>query len=212
MKHWLAAICLLIVAWPLLAQEASAPRGGNKNSAKEDRQPGFTPQREAAALSFVRQHHPELGDLLTQLKSGNKREYQRAINELFVASERLAQSQERDPIKYELDLQVWKLDSRIRLLAARIVMNDNDLLEAELKDLLVRKIDVQLELQMLDRQRVSARLEKLDANIERLRKQRENEAQKSLSKILAEIQKTRPAKKSAGRNSNQPDKTTKSSK
>lgn len=203
MKRWFTAVCLLILALPLLAQDASAPRAGNKNAAKEDRQPGFTPEREAAALSFVRQHHPELGDLLAQLKPGNRREYQRAINELFFASEKLTQTQERDPLKYDLDLQAWKIDSRIRLLAARIAMSDNDLLEAELKELLVEKVDVQLALQLLERERVSSRLEKLDATIERLRKQRENEAQKSLSKIRQDLEKSRPAKKPAGRASNQ---------
>jgi hypothetical protein len=203
-KRWLTALCLIILALPLLAQDAAAPRPGAKNnaknnSAKEERQPGFTPEREAAAKYFVDQHHPELGELLRQLKAGNKREYQRAINELFITSERLAQMQERDPPKYELDLEAWKIDSRIRLLAARIVMHDNDLLEAELKELLVKKIDVQLEQQLLERERVSARLERLDATIERLRKQRENEAQKSLAKILQDIEKSRPAKKPAGR-------------
>ncbi len=201
MKRWFTGICLLIIALPLLAQDNSTPRAAPK-SAKEERQPGFTPEREAAALSFVRQHHPELGDLLAQLKSGNKREYQRAINELFTTSERLALGQERDPLKYELDLRIWKIDSRIRLMAARMSMTEGDLLQGELKELLLEKMDVQLELQLLERQRVATRMEKLDASIERLKKQREAEAQKSLSRLMQDIQKTRPAKKPTGRGGN----------
>lgn len=142
MKHWLLGTCLLIAALPLLAQDAAVPRAAVKNGSREDRQPAFTPEREAAALSFVRQHHPELEDLLAQLKSGNRAEYRRVTNELFFASERLTQSQERDPLKYELDLRLWKIDSRIRLLAARLAMNESDLLQGELKELLVEKIDV----------------------------------------------------------------------
>jgi hypothetical protein len=197
-KYVPLVVCLICAALPLAAQDSSAPKT-TRNNSKEDRQPGFTPQREAAALSFVRQHHPELGDLLTQLKAGNQREYQRVINELFNTSERLAQSQERDPLRYELELQAWKIDSRIRLLAARMAMNESDLLEAELKELLVERLDVQLEQQLLERQRVTTRLEKLDASIERIRKQRENEAQKSLTKLLEGIQKSRPARKPAAR-------------
>jgi hypothetical protein len=201
MKRLLSAICLLLLALPLLAQDAAAPRTAPRTAA--DRQPAFTPEREAAALSFVRQHHPELQDLLTQLKTGNRPEYRRAINELFLASERLAASKERDPLKYELDLRAWKIDSRIRLLAARLAMNDNDLLQGELKELLLEKVDIQLEQQLLDRQRVASRLEKLDATIERLRSQREEEAQKALSRVMQEVQKSRPAKKPARAGSNQ---------
>src|SRR5688572_7698992 len=177
MNRWLCAVCLLLIALPLLAQDAAAPRATAKNAPKEDRQPAFTPEREAAALSFVKQHHPELQELLSQLKSSTRPEYRRAINELFLASERLAASQERDPLKYELDLRAWKIESRIRLLAARLAMTDNDLLQGELKELLLEKVEVQLEQQLLERQRVASRLEKLDTTIERLRSQREAEAQ-----------------------------------
>jgi hypothetical protein len=202
MKRLLCATWLLVFAWPLLAQDAQSPRPEGR-SAAADRQPAFTPEREAAALSFVKQHHPELEDLLKQLKSGNRPEYRRAINELFVASERLAASKERDPVRYELDLRAWKIDSRIRLLAARMAMADDELLQAELKELLLEKIGVQLEQQLLERERVTARLERLDATIARLRNQREEEAQKALAKVLQEVQKSRPVKKPARSGSNQ---------
>src|SRR6478736_3014044 len=55
-----------------------------------------TPEREAAAMAFVKQHHPELADLLTMLKAGNQKEYEKAVRELYRTSERLAQIQERD--------------------------------------------------------------------------------------------------------------------
>jgi hypothetical protein len=197
MNRWFCFLCVLIVALPLLAQDAAAPRAAPK--------PAFTPEREAAALSFVKQHHPELQDLLSPLKMGNRAEYRRAINELFLASERLAASQERDPAKYELDLRAWKIESRIRLLAARLAMTDNDLLQEELKDLLLEKVDIQLEQQLLERQRVAARMERLDTTIERLRGQREGEAQKALARVLQEVQKSRPAKRPARSSGNQTD-------
>ena len=195
MKHRLSAIGLLLaLTLPVWADDSSSPKSASerpaKNTAKEERPPAFTPEREAAALSFVRQHHPELGDLLSQLKTGNRNEYRRVINELFVTSERLALSQERDPAKYELDLRIWKIDSRIRLLAARLAMSDSELLQGELKDLLLEKQDVQLEQQMLERQRITTRLERLDAAIERVRSHRESEAQKALAKVLQEVQET----------------------
>jgi len=81
---------------------------------------GFTPEREAAALTFVRAHHPELAELLDRLKTRRPQEYQKAIRELFRASERLAQSQEQAPQRYEMELSEWKLQSRVQLLVARM--------------------------------------------------------------------------------------------
>jgi hypothetical protein len=196
MKRCLYLIIAVSLALPLLAQDGGTPRAPARSTAS-DRQPAFTPEREAAALSFVKQHHSELGELLTQLRANNRPEYRRAINELFLASERLAAYKDRDPLKYELDLRAWKIDSRVRLLAARLAMTENDLLQAELKDLLLEKVDIQLEQQLLDRQRVAARLERLDTTIDRLRNQREDEAQKALAKVMQEVQKSRPAKKPA---------------
>ena len=83
----------------------------------------LTPEREAAAITFVRQHHAELVDLLNQLKETKPAEYQAAIRELFQTSERLAQLREQDPQRYELELDAWKTKSRIRLLAARSTMS-----------------------------------------------------------------------------------------
>jgi hypothetical protein len=202
MKRCLYLIIAVSLALPLLAQDGAAPRAPARSTAS-DRQPAFTPEREAAALSFVKQHHSELGELLTQLKANNRPEYRRAINELFLASERLAAYKDRDPLKYELDLRAWKIDSRVRLLAARLAMTENDLLQAELKELLLEKVDIQLEQQLLDRQRLAARLERLDATIDRLRNQRQDEAQKALAKVMQEVQKSRPAKKPARASSNQ---------
>ena len=183
----------------------SPKNGGNANASKaapskDDKLPSFSLEREAAALSFVRQHHPELADLLAQLKAGNRKEYQRVVHELFRTSERLAASRERDPVKYELELSDWKLDSRIRLLAARMMMSDS-LAESqeELKQLLLERTDVQLEQQLLERQRITTRLEKLDAAIEKTRGAREAQAQESLDKLLKGIQDSRPNRQPRGK-------------
>jgi hypothetical protein len=194
----LGLIAILIA--PLAAQETpskNAPARSNRAStpakgAKEEKVPGFTLEREAAALSFVEQHHPELGDLLTQLKNSSKRGYQQAINELFRASERLATSKERDPVRHELELRVWKLDSRIRLLAARMSMTDSQAMQEELRALLLEKSDVQLEQKLLDRERLVTRLEKLDAAIQKARNERDEQAQRSLDALLKDIKQSQP--------------------
>jgi hypothetical protein len=161
---------------------------------KDEKVPGFTLEREAAALSFVEQHHPELSELLARLKKSNRRGYQQAINELFRTSERLAMSKERDSARYDFELRIWKLDSRIRLLAARWSMSSSPALEEELKALLLEKADVQIEQKLFERQRLATRLEKLDATIQRARQQREAKAQESLDVLLRDVKQWQPAK------------------
>src|SRR6185436_5664149 len=61
-----------------------------EKSGKPKNQVTITPEREAAAVTFVKLHHPDLAELLGHLKQSNPREYQRAIRDLFRTSENLA--------------------------------------------------------------------------------------------------------------------------
>lgn len=124
-----------------------------------------TPAREAAAITFARRHHPELADLLERLQRGNPRQYGQAILELFRTSERLARIEERDPERYEMALELWKLDSRIQLRAARMAMSADPELEAELKTLLLQRNEWKIRQMMLDRDRAEARLKRLNKQI-----------------------------------------------
>jgi hypothetical protein len=147
---------------------------------------GFTPEREAAALTFVRAHHPELAELLDRLKTRRPQEYQKAVRELFRASERLAQSQEQAPQRYEMELSEWKLRSRIQLLVARMSMGRTPEQEAELRQLLAEQLAVHRELVKFTHERTAARaaalqkeLDELDADREQLVERRYQEALKT---------------------------------
>src|SRR6266700_2080015 len=126
----------------------------------------LTPEREAAAITFVRQHHAELVDLLNQLKETKPAEYQTAIRELFQTSERLAQLREQDPQRYDLELDAWKTKSRIQLLAARSTMSGDKSFEDQLHAALAQQADIRLRLMKLERDRVAERLQKLDKGID----------------------------------------------
>ncbi len=77
----------------------------------------MTPEREAAALDFVKSHHPELVALLDQLKAKDRRQYDVVVRDLFRTSERLATMHANDLSRYEIALRAWKLKSRIQVLA-----------------------------------------------------------------------------------------------
>ncbi len=147
-----------------------------------------TPEREAAALSFVRQHHPELAGLLVHLKRGNSRQYEQAMRELFRTSERLAQFKERDSERYELELEIWKQESQIRLLVARMTMKPNDpAMQEKLRAMLLDRVDLRIKRQRFERDRLAARLERLESDIDSLESERGALADQSFKELLQSV-------------------------
>jgi hypothetical protein len=121
--------------------------------------------REALAMAFAQQHHPELADLLVGLKNSRPDDFSKAIRELDRTRERLERQQEADSGRYLLLLREWQLDSRVRLLAARMSMGETRELESELRSLLRERQDVRLQLLIYDRDKSKHRLQKLDEQI-----------------------------------------------
>jgi hypothetical protein len=165
------------------------PKTPGAKVAKEEKLPAFTPEREAAALTFARRNHPELADLLAQLKTTNHNEYERAIRELFQTSETLADTKVRDPQRYDVDLRGWIVQSRIRLLAARISMARSPALESELKAALNEQLDVRIQHLTLERDRLAGRVQKLDSDIAAARAGRDQDVEKRLHRLVHAVRK-----------------------
>lgn len=183
-------------------REAGSPASSNGRQATPKEQPmALTPAREAAALTFARLHHPELAELLGRLKRHNQAAYRRAIRQLYQDSERLARIKDREKDKssqrYQLALDMWKLDSRIRLLAARVATakRPNSKLEAQLKEALLERIDLRIRQIELDRERLLQRIQRLDESISTLRNDRDKAANQYLLRVKRSlgIKKRRPA-------------------
>ncbi len=153
----------------------------------EKKMPASTEEQEQAALALVREHHPELGELLTKLKADNPKQYQQAVKELYRSSLRLSQAQEKDPRRYELELKAWQLDSQVRLLAARLTMETRPALEEQLKASLLEREDVRIELLSLDREQTAERLEKLDRQLSKLREERVKLSEQAFDQLLRRI-------------------------
>ncbi len=173
---------------------AQLPRGAAPADAASEDVLAVTPEREAAAQTFAKLHHPELSKLLAQLKESNPAGYEQAVRDLFRTSERLARSQSRTPDRYEADLAMWKLDSRIRLLAARTAMGDSEETRAKLKELILQKGELQLRQMEAERDRITARLEKLNASIENVTARRDEAAERELDRLLNSARSRAPQK------------------
>ena len=162
--------------------------------------PGLTSAREAAAMAFVKQHHPELVDLLLYLKQNQPAAYEQAVMDLFRASERLAQQKEVNYDRYEIDLALWKVESRIELLAAKLKMVGRDSPEGEslvpqLKKLLEERHDVRAERLMQERRRITDRVEKIDRQLEAMAANREQAIERELNRFVAPPASARPPQK-----------------
>lgn len=175
------AILVSVLYFPTWCSAEDSDSAKQKQAAKQVRKAKpakrkhvlVTPAREAAALAFVEDSHPELASVLRQLKTMQPEHYEQAIADLFETSERLAETQSRDPDRYALDLEEWKLQSRIELLAARLTRKSSKSLQGELEELLYRQLDVRLQQQELEKARLQSRMRRVDAAIDRLKKDRE---------------------------------------
>ncbi len=181
-RHLALTTLLLIPSGFLLADvnsrivaqaEAKKKPSTNQAAAKRSMAPGVTPEREAAVLTFAKEHHPELVELLHYLRDHRTKEYERAVRDLHRASERLATIQERDFERYEIELELWKVQSRIHLLAAKLKMNDDPALRQQLKEILNRQVDLRLAVLKFEQRKAKDRLKKLDEQVKKAENGRE---------------------------------------
>ena len=184
------------------ADKAPAKKSLVAEVSKIDNEP-ISPKREAAAVAFAQQHHPQLAELLTRLKASHPEQYTKALRELDKTRMRLEKTRETDADRYAILLREWQLDSRVRLLAARITMSTSEELETELRQVLTERHDVRLQLLTYDREKSKARLQKVDEQIAEHVQNRETSIDREFDRIkkTAEIRKkpvTKPASKRTG--------------
>lgn len=203
----LAAVCLVAnlasasVAVPVRADDKgsdskpkSISKGDKPTSGSKSEKPtskvGISADREAAALNFARSNHPELASLLEGLKKNAPAEYQAGLTELDRAVERLAKLKEKSVERYEVELADWKITSRIRLLAARLTMSEDPTIEVELRSALRERLEMRVAAQRTERDRLQARIDKLNQSID----ESSATAEVIVDKQFAELKKTLPAK------------------
>jgi len=164
----------------------------SKSTNKERKAPNnsIDAEREKRAIEFAKLHHPELAKLIQRLKKHKPREYKRAIRDLDNTLTKLDRFKNRDSERYRLTLERWEVDSRIRLLAARVsVMGSSDD-KSELKSLLKQRVDLQLELLRHDQKMAEKRLDKIENSIKEIEQNREAFLDAELKKINRSIKKT----------------------
>ncbi|MDA1012938.1 MAG: hypothetical protein O3A00_00625 [Planctomycetota bacterium] len=151
-----------------------------------------TPSDEAIALDFAQAHHPELAGLVIRLQKRMQSQYARAIQELHVDATRINRLQQRLPERYDVELKIWKISSRARLLAARLIHVGNakarEQGESNLKQLLLELTEAKAAKLKLEEQRLALRLETVRRSIALIQDDSEAAADRELARLKRSLQ------------------------
>jgi hypothetical protein len=159
----------------------------------DDHLPRFTEEREAAALFFIKKHSPEVLPLLEQLKKDNLIQYQHEIREVFYVTELLADLQD-EPKRYELELRIWKTESKAHALVAQLSTpseEERKKIEAALMDLARELVDLDIQVLEWKSEQLDKELGELKDELARNREQIEKVIRTRFDGLLTKIRKPR---------------------
>ena len=124
-------------------------------------------QTESGAIDFVKQHHPELVSLLQLLKAMKEKEYEVAIRDIDRARKRLDSLVKREPETYQIELDAWKIQSKIDLLLAKGFAQDKAFSTKTLRGLLKDQVENQEKRLKNERSSLVKRKHQIDEQLEK---------------------------------------------
>lgn len=182
---------------------ARSQKNGAKPSATADKTSALTPETIDKAQAFATQHHPELGDLLVRLEKYDAAAFADAIDDVHKAMLRIERLGEKNAERGRVELEDWKLTSRIRLLAARLAMSDAlssqdpasqdnasegdsaKLIKEEIRVLLVERSELRKSSLTAERERLTERLAKVNKQLGELSERERQTIERELARIEA---------------------------
>ncbi len=149
--------------------------------------------QEATALAFAGEHHPRAQDPGRIAEDSQSRRIQEGDSRSSPNSDRLSKlNSDKSKGRYEHELALWKLDSRIRLTAARSAMKDTDELRAELKSLIEQRHALNLQWLKTDKERTAARLAKLEADVKSAEEKLPQAVEAEVDRLLKSVKTNKP--------------------
>lgn len=177
------AALILLIAYPVTpcqSQESETP-GKLDSEIIESQTNGLQ------TMDFIKSHHPELATLLEVLRTTDLVKYEAAIKDVSKVIKRLEAARKRDQKIYELEIESWKIQSKIDLLLAKGMAKDKSFNERDLKQLLENRIDNQMqrtnrELELIDQRRAS-----LIESMNKLKTTRQSQVEKQYANMLKRL-------------------------
>jgi hypothetical protein len=181
--------------------DTARPKGTDPAAAPAGRIPRravtFTAEREAAALTFVRQNRPEVLEVLEDLKTRQRPDYERAICDFFWTSETLAGL---DKNRRTYALKTWQLETLCHLLAAQLAAQpaEAERLRADLEQTVQQLVEAQIEESAYEIRQQEAQLKRAQGAQKRMESRRDELVRERLAAILKAVE--QPAKPPRGSN------------
>jgi hypothetical protein len=200
LKNTVAFLLVWSASVVLIADDAtkiSSPNG-KVITAQSKESPGSAPtleERESLALKFVEAHDPALANLLQVLKAMKPKEYDTAINEITKVRKRLEQLQSRDKPLYEVDLEGWKLQSKIDMMMARAVAKEQTLDEKALRELVKKRHENQLKRLRVEQYNLQTREKQIKESLERLQSNESDRLDQQVSALIKKVDAKKPKSK-----------------
>jgi len=151
---------------------------------------------EEDSIAFVKEHHPELVSLLQTLKPMSQKEYQTAIRDIAKTRKRLEMLLKREVESHSLELESWKLQSKIDLLLAKGVAGDKSFDKEGLRSLLKNQVENQKKRWKLEQ----ASLLKREQQLSDLLSKTEGHEQERIEQQLTTLMKRMENKEKASKN------------
>jgi hypothetical protein len=180
---WLAPVAALISLG--LASVAATAFSGPRR----DTPPAFSEEREAAALHFVKKHAAELLPVLEKLKTSDPKKYQAEVCELFQTCEWLTDMRHEDEKRYNLELDVWRTETRSLLLVARLAglkEDERDKHKAEVEECARKLIDLEMLIMKHRIETLEKELGEARDEFTKAEEQKENLVKDRFSKLVEE--------------------------
>lgn len=136
-----------------------------------------------AAMAFATEHHPELARLLEQLEKSRPHEFARAMKDLNQQLLQLERTREKNPIRYEAQLESWKLESQIRVLTARWSLSRDAELETQIRSLLKQRRETKIAQLKADKERLIEQQRKIDEQLTALSDPMDSQVEKEWEQL-----------------------------
>ncbi len=149
---------------PATSVRVDAPKAVDKSAEKKLRTE-LSESEIVATMAFASEHHPELARLLEHLRRSRSNEFQRAARELNQQILVLEKLKEKNPARYEHQLQLWKNDSQIRVLVAKWSLSKDEAMEQQIRQLLQQRRDTKVAQLKAEQRRLSEQLQKVERQL-----------------------------------------------
>ena len=139
------------------------------------------------AIVFVQEHHPELVSLLQSLKAMRQKEYEMAIREIVRTKKRLETLFKRESEMHAMELDAWKLKSKIDLLVAKGIARDKSFDTVVLRDLLKQQLENQKKRWKHEQSTLAKRQEQIGDLLSKIEGHEEAKVEQQLSAHLKNV-------------------------